>query len=120
MSLQRVFSVTVLIVGLAVFFWMRGCDQRRPDIEVRDGVVHVRNNTDQAWRNVRIWVNDHYAAVVPEVPPAGFVREPLTRFVASQGQTINTATTPITSVVVLGTGPNGERIRVVWGAPQWH
>lgn len=120
MAPQRVFSLTVLVVALAVFFWMRGCDERLPDIEVRDGIVHVRNSSDQDWRDVRIWVNDHYVAVVPVVPPAGFVREPIARFVASQGQTINSATTPITSVVVLATGPDGARVRITWGTPQWH
>lgn len=120
MSIGRVLSVTVLLVGLAGFFWMRGCTEVLPDIEVEDGVVHVRNNSEHEWRHVRIWVNEYYAAVVATVPPSGFVREPIKRFVAAQGQTINTSTTAITSVVVLAQRPDGERVRVAWGKPEMH
>lgn len=120
MTRGRLLSVGVLLVGLAGFFWMRGCTEVLPDIEVADGSIHVRNVTEHEWRNVRIWVNEYYAAVVATIPPGGFVREPIKRFVAAQGQTINTSTTPITSVVVLATRADGERVRVVWGAPQMH
>jgi hypothetical protein len=120
MSKGRMISVVVLAVGLAGFFWMRGCPEVLPDIEVADGSIHVRNGTEHEWRNVRIWVNEYYAAVVATIPPGGFVREPVKRFVAAQGQTINTSTTPITSVVVLAQRADGERVRVVWGTPQMH
>lgn len=120
MSWHRRISVTVLLVGLTGFFWMRGCSEALPEIEVTEGFVHVRNVTDQEWRSVRIWVNDYYAVAVVSIPPAGFVREPVKRFVAAQGQTINTSTTAVTSVVVLATGADGERVRVVWGRPALH
>jgi hypothetical protein len=120
MSKGRLLSVTVLLVGLAGFFWMRGCAEVLPEIEVADGSIHVRNVTEHEWRNVRIWVNEYYAAVVASIPPGGFVREPIKKFVAAQGQTINTSTTAITSVVVLGQRADGERVRVVWGKPEMH
>lgn len=120
MSKGRLFSVTVLLAGLAGFFWMRGCAEALPEIDVADGSIHVRNLTEHEWRNVRIWVNEYYAAVVATVPPGGFVREPIKKFVAAQGQTINTSTTAITSVVVLAQRPDGERVRVVWGKPEMH
>jgi hypothetical protein len=120
MTWGRLLSISVLIVGLAGFFWMRGCDEILPDIEVADGFIHVRNESDQAWRDVRIWVNEYYSVTVPSIPPRGFVREPVKRFVAAQGQTINTSTTPVTSVVVLATFADGQRLRLVWGTPQLH
>jgi hypothetical protein len=120
MSWRRVISVLVLLAGLGWMAWARGCTADLPDIEVADGRVHVRNNTGQEWRSVRIWVNEYYAVTVPAIPQGGFVREPIRRFVAAQGQTINTSTTSVTSVVVLATGPDGERIRLVWGTPQLH
>jgi hypothetical protein len=120
MSRRRALSAAVLLIGLAGFFWMRGCEQVLPDIEVANGTIHVRNNTEQEWRNVRIWVNEYYAVTVPTIRPNAFVREPIKRFVAAQGQTINTSTTPITSVVVLGTGEDGERVRIVWGRAVMH
>lgn len=120
MSKGRLLSVIVLLVGLAGFFWMRGCNEVLPEIEVADGSIHVRNVTEYEWRNVRIWVNEYYAAVVATIPPGGFVREPVKRFAAAQGQTINTSTTPITSVVVLAQRQDGERVRIVWGKPEMH
>lgn len=117
MTWRRGVSVVVLLAGLAGFFWMRGCDQVLPDIEVDDGRIHVRNNSLEDWRNVRIWVNEYYAVTVPSIPPQGFVREPVSRFVAAQGQTINTSTTSVTSVVVLATTDDGARVRLTWGAP---
>ncbi len=120
MSRSRLLSVLVLAVGLAGFLFMRGCDERLPDIEVADGFIHVRNETDEEWRTVRIWVNEHYAVSVVSIPPKGFIREPVKRFVAAQGQTINTSTTPVTSVVVLAASPSGERLRFTWGKPQLH
>lgn len=110
----------VLAAGLLWMFWLRGCETTLADIEVVDGVIVARNQSDVEWRNVRIWVNDHYAVTAVSIAPGAFVREPVRRFVASQGQTINTSTTPVTSVVVLATDTSGARIRKVWGKPQLH
>jgi hypothetical protein len=120
MSWNRGLSAFVLLAGLSGFFWMRGCNGPLPPIEVTDGMVHVRNVTDEEWRNVRIWVNDYYAVTVVSIPPAGFVREPVRRFVAAQGQTINTSTTTVSSVVVIATGTESGRVRVAWGKPAMH
>lgn len=113
-------TVGVLLAGAAGFFWMRGCAAVLPAIEVDAGIIHVRNNTPVEWRDVRIWVNNHYALTVRSIPPQGFVRERVGRFVASQGQTINTSTTPVLSVVVLATGADGTPVREAWGTPSWH
>lgn len=117
MSWHRRLSIVVLATGLAGFLWMRGCDTPLPDIEVREGMIHVRNQSGQEWHNVRILVNEYYAVAVRSIPPAGFVRQPVSRFQTGWGQTINTATTPITSVVVQGTGDDGEPVRVTWRPP---
>jgi hypothetical protein len=47
------------------------------------------------------------------------VREPVSRFVAAQGQTLK-STAPITSVVVLATTPAGAPVRVAFGKPAWY
>lgn len=110
----------VWVLAAGWFFWQRGCDPILEDIVVADGAVIVRNQTTQEWVDVRIWVNEYYAGGARSIPAGGFVREPLSRFVAAQGQTINAASTTITSVVVLGRTPDGTRIRVVLGSPQLH
>ena len=100
-------------------FQQRGCDRALPDITVDGGAILVRNQTDENWTNVRIWLNDYYSGLASEIRAGGFVREPVTRFVAAQGQTLK-STAPITSVVALGTTTSGVSVRVVWGKPFWH
>jgi len=107
--------------ALAVWFlWQQG---RAPDtdaIAIEDGFVIVRNQTDEEWLDVRIWVNEYYSGDARSIPAHGFVRESLGRFVASQGQKIDVTLTKIASVVVLGRTTDGTRIRVAWGNPQLH
>lgn len=109
-----------LIVVAGWYFWQQRSEAPLEAIVVADGAVTVRNQTTQEWQGVRIWVNEHYAGAARVIPAGGFVREPLSRFVAAQGQTIDVARTAITSVVVLANAPDGSRVRVVWGKPFLH
>ena len=108
-------------VGVAGWLlWHQGGETTREAIVVADGAVLVRNQSDEGWLDVRIWVNEHYSGGAQSIPSHGFVREPLGRFVAAQGQKIDVARTKITSVVVLGRTSDGTRIRVAWGTPVLH
>lgn len=119
--MRRHLPVTLVFVALFAgwFLWQRGCDRALPDIAIDGGAILVRNQTAENWTNVRIWVNDNYSGTASEIRAGGFVREAVTRFVAAQGQTLK-STTPITSVVVVGTTERGAPVRVVWGKPFWH
>lgn len=99
--------------------WQRGCSAPKPDIEVGGGAVLVRNQTPDDWLDVRIWLNDYYAGTAAEITAGAFVREPVARFIAGQGQGLS-ASTAITSVVVLGHTRAGAPVRVAWGKPAWH
>jgi hypothetical protein len=121
MSLKVKISFAVwLIIGAGWYFWLHRNGTPLEPIVVADGAVTIRNQTASDWQNVRIWVNEHYSGGARAIPAGGFVREPLSRFVAAQGQTINAATTRIDSVVVLATDANGTKVRVVLGKPFWH
>ncbi len=109
-----------LIAGAGWYLLQRQSPTPLEAIVIADGAVTVRNQTGREWQSVRIWVNEHYAGAAKVIPAGGFVREPLSRFVAAQGQTINAASTRITSVVVLASEPDGTRVRVTWGRPQLH
>lgn len=111
-------GVMAALVG-AWMLWQRGCDRPLPAIVVADGAITVRNQTGEDWKNVRIWVNDYYSGTASEIRAGSFVREPASRFVAAQGQTLK-STIPVTSVVVLGTTASGKPIRVPWGKPAWY
>jgi len=119
--MRRHLAISLVFVALlgAWFLWQQGCDRGVPDIAIDGGAILVRNQTAENWTNVRIWVNDYYSGTASEIRAGGFVREPVGRFVASQGQTLK-STTPITSVVVLGTSASGSQVRVVFGTPFWH
>jgi hypothetical protein len=116
-----------LIVSLGILLalfggwtlWQRGCARKLADIDITGGAITVRNQTPEDWKKVRIWVNDYYSGTASEIRAGSFVREPVSRFVASQGQTLK-ATAPITSVVVLGTTASGAPLRVAFGKPAWY
>ena len=112
-------SLTFIALFAAWFLWQRGCDRVMPDIEVSGGAVLVRNQTAEDWTSVRIWVNDYYSGSAREIRAGSFVREPVARFVAAQGQTLKSSAR-LTSVVVLATGASGKPVRVVWGQPAIH
>lgn len=120
-TMRRHLPITVIFVALAAawFLWQRGCDRALPDIAIDGGAILVRNQTAENWTSVRIWVNEYYSGTASEIRAGGFVREPLVRFVAAQGQTMK-STMAITSVVVLGTSQSGAPVRLVWGKPYWH
>jgi hypothetical protein len=121
LSWRRHLKTTLGFVALfaAWSMWQRGCDRPLPDIAIDDGIIVVRNQTAEKWTNVRVWVNDYYSGLAREIPAGGFVREPVGRFVAAQGQTLQPSAA-ITSVVALGTTQSGAHVRVVWGKPFWH
>jgi hypothetical protein len=111
-------GILVAVIG-AWMLWQRGCDRALPDIAVDGGAIIVRNQTAENWNNVRIWVNDYYSGTASEIRAGSFIREPVSRFIAAQGQTLK-STTPITSVVVLGTTAGGKPLRVAFGKPAWY
>lgn len=119
--MSRHLKISVVLVALvaAWLLWQRGCDRALPDILVADGAVLVRNQTGDDWNDVRIWINDYYSGTARVITAGSFVREPVTRFIAVEGQKLS-ATIPITSVVVLGRTAAGAPVRVVWGKPFWH
>lgn len=106
----------IVTVGLLA----AACGAAEAPIEIDGQVIHVRNLTGSDWTDVRIWVNEYYAGTARTIPAGGFVREPASRFVASQGQPFDIVRTPVTSVVVLATDARGERVRIVWGTPVLH
>ena len=120
MSLKVKVSIAIwLMAGAGWCLWQRRDATPLEAIVITEGAVTVRNQTGREWQSVRIWVNEHYAGFAKVIPAGGFVREPLSRFVAAQGQQLDAATR-ITSVVVLASEPDGTRVRVAWGKPFLH
>jgi len=95
------------------------CGRSPEPIVVENGTITVRNLTGSDWRDVRVWVNEYYAGSAHEVPAGGFLRDPVDRFAASQGQRLARGAR-VTSVVVLATDASGERVRIAWGEAVLH
>src|SRR5262249_26174304 len=118
MSNRAKVSIAVwLMIGAGWFLWQRRSPSPLETIEIGDGVVTVRNQTSIEWRNVRIWVNEHYAGEARSIAPGGFVRESLNRFITAGNVTFDAARLKVNSVVVLAAEPDGTRVRIPWGKP---
>lgn len=120
MRRHLILSGVVLALFAAWTLWQRGCPAPpKADIEVTGGAILVRNQTADDWLDVRVWVNEYYVGTAAGIRAGSFVREPVTRFMASQGQTL-TAAAAIRSVVVLAHTGSGAPVRVALGSPVLH
>jgi len=75
----------------------------------------VRNLTDTGWRQVQIFVNDHYSGMTRAIPAGGSVRASLGDFMAMHGQRFDYRRNEVLSVVVRATDDSGKPVRLAWG-----
>jgi hypothetical protein len=47
-------------------------DKLQP-LKLEGGKLVIRNDTDEEWKNVELWLNWYYRAVVPSIPAHGRV-----------------------------------------------
>ena len=86
----------------------------RDPIEIDEGALIVRNQSDRDWRDVRIVVNYWYNGSAREIRAGSFVRAPLTAFEAPAGQKFNPAKTPLETVAVTATDDAGGAVKLSW------
>ena len=92
-----------------------GCSEDpRDPIELDEGALVVRNQSDRAWRDVRIVVNYWYNGSAREIKGGSFVRAPLVAFEAPAGQKFNPVKTPLESVVVTAVDDRGTPVKLSW------
>jgi len=89
-------------------------DAARDPIEIDEGALIVRNQSDRGWRDVRIVVNYWYNGSAREIRAGSFVRAPLTAFEAPAGQKFNPAKTPLETVVVTALDDGGGPVKLSW------
>ena len=65
-----------------------------------NGSVRVINTTDQALRDVRVWVDGNYVTRVDTIPSKGFVTLNRNDFFDSNGISLSTVKTPVNKVQV--------------------
>jgi hypothetical protein len=106
----------VLVVLLAgVLAAGPGCAEPPDPITIDGGALVVRNLTERDWRQVTIFVNDHYSGTTRAIPAGGLVRASLGDFMAMHGQRFDFRRAELLSIVVRATDDTGKPVRLAWG-----
>lgn len=90
----------------------------RPPLEpivVQAGRIVVTNTSDESWRDVEVWLNDHYRVTTATLEPHGVLDAPLANFVAGFGQRFDVARQPVRGIEVTARTAGGVEVRHVWG-----
>jgi hypothetical protein len=86
-----------------------------PPIAVSGRTLTVQNQTTAEWRNVEVWVNDHYRVTKSVMPAGERFAIPLTAFVAGFGQRFNPARQVVQGVEVTASTKDGKQVKLVLG-----
>jgi hypothetical protein len=102
--------VTAVLVGALA------CKKEEPNpVRVGADRVTVINLTGTAWRNVDIWLNDHYRAQARDLAPGQRLEIPLGVFVAAFGQRFDSKKQVPSGIEVDAVAADGTPVTVVWG-----
>jgi hypothetical protein len=104
----------VLLTGLLLFAPACKGDERNP-IQVGPERITVINLTDTAWREVEVWLNDHYRVQARELAAGQRLEVPIGVFVAGFGQRFDPKKQIPSGVEVDATGTDGRPVKLVWG-----
>jgi hypothetical protein len=103
-------AAMVLCAGLAA----AACRNTREPIRVHEGVLHVENQSNRAWRDVTVTMNDYYQAKAAALEPGGQLDAPLGSFMTGFGQRFDRRRESIRRIVVRATTASGEPVELVW------
>lgn len=86
-----------------------------PDPIVVEGhAVRVTNQGGDAWRDVEVWLNDHYRVTARTLEPGGVFVAPLDTFVAGFGQRFDRGRQVVRKIEVRARGAQGEEVFLRW------
>jgi hypothetical protein len=83
-------------------------------LSIADGTITLYNDSGEAWRDVEIWVNDHFRVTRGAIAPGERFAAPLETFVAAFGQRFDPAQ-HVSGIEVTATDASGDPVRLVWG-----
>lgn len=82
-----------------------------PEVLTLDGgKLTVNNHSAQEWRNVEIWVNNYYRAVVPSIAAGSVFQVQLDSFISGYGQRFDYRHAQIKDLRLSASRPDGERL----------
>jgi len=104
----------VLVAGIVAV--LIGCQSEEPQpIRVGTDKVTVINLTDKTWRNVDVWLNDHYRAQARELLPGQRLDIPMGVFIAYGGQYFNIKKQVPSGIAVEAVTADGKPVAITWG-----
>ena len=111
---MRRFLAGVAVTG--VLIGVPACSKEEPNpVRVGTDRVTVINLTGTAWRDVDVWLNDHYRGQAPELVPGQRLEIPLRNFVAAFGQKFDPKKQMPFGIEVDAVAADGKPVRIVWG-----
>ena len=102
-----------LIAGVLIGALACSKEEPRP-VRVGTDRVTVINLTDTAWRDVDVWLNDHYRVQARELVPGQRLEIPLTVFVAAFGQKFDPKKQVPSGIEVNAVAADGKPVTIVW------
>jgi hypothetical protein len=110
---RRLGASTVALAGLTLLSGCRAAPA--PALSLDEGRLIVLNQTGREWREIEIWINDHYRVTVATIAPGGRFVAPLNTFVAGFGQRLDPGRQPVRGVELTGRDETGASVKLVWG-----
>jgi hypothetical protein len=104
---RRVMAVLAMVA-------LASCSRPPERLSVQGRTITVINDTNREWRNVEIWVNNHYRGTRDVIAPGERCIAPLDMFVAGFGQRFP-RDQHVTGIEVTATDPSGSPVKLVWG-----
>jgi hypothetical protein len=102
--------------GIVVWLVAAACTPRpEPPIQIDGTILVVRNDTDREWRDVEVWVNDHYRVTASSIPANNRMAIPLSTLVAGFGQRFDPARQGVRGVEVTARDSAGEAVTLRYG-----
>ena len=106
--MKRLLGATLLAAGVTA-----ACAaHERPVLQLDGARLTVYNDSDEAWHDVEVILNQHFRITPEDMPPGQVVHAPLDIFVAGYGQRFNFKTMQITDLRLKAKRPNGEPFEV--------
>ena len=100
----------------ALFGVAAACGHAKDPIIVAGGAISIENQTSEDWKNVEVWINDHFRGSADSLPAHGRLRAPLNSFVAGFDQRFDRTRQSVFGVEVTARTASGRPVRLVWGS----
>ena len=110
--------IALLALALAAgFVWAGGwrTGGRGEAIELDGGALLIRNVDDREWRNVVVYVNDHYRGSARSLAPGAILRPALRDFVDGYNRRFNPSAHAVFGVLLTAEDDRGRKVRYTHG-----